>query len=179
MCLSASTMTRRRQEINERWREIVWIVALAAALVVAGPVRPGGGEARAATTERLVVDHVTGLAIGGVDPVAYFTDGTVQAGSPEFEAAALGAIWRFRNADNRTFFLAAPDVYAPQFGGYDPVDVARGVAVPGVPRLWLIHDRRLYLFSREEARDAFTAAPDQVLHGATAAWPALRETLAE
>ncbi len=167
-------MTRRRQEINERWPEIVRIVALASALALT----PAGG-ALAATTERLVVDHVTGLAIGGVDPVAYFTDGGMEAGSPDFEAAALGAIWRFRNADNRAFFVAAPDVYAPQFGGYDPVDVARGVAVPGTPRLWLIYDKRLYLFSREDSRDAFTAAPGQVLHSALGAWPALRDTLAE
>jgi hypothetical protein len=170
-------MTRQRQEINERWREIGRIVALALALgLTAGWAC---GNARAATTERLVVDHVTGLAIGGVDPVAYFTDGSMQLGSPDFEAAALGAVWRFRNPDNRSFFLAAPNVYAPQFGGYDPVDVARGVAVPGVPRLWLIHDKRLYLFSREESRDAFAAAPDQVVHGAVTAWPALRDTLAD
>ena len=136
-------------------------------------------EAFAATSERLVVDHVTGLAIGGIDPVAYFTDGAMQAGSPEFEASALGGVWRFRNADNRTFFLAAPDIYAPQFGGYDPIDVARGVAVPGVPRLWLIYDKRLYLFSREDARDAFAKAPERAVRGAVAAWPALRDSLAE
>ena len=42
--------------------------------------------------------------------------------------------------------MADPDVYMPRFGGYDPVGVARGVAVPGDPRLWLIADERLYLF---------------------------------
>lgn len=172
-------MTRRRQEINERRPEIVRIVALAVALAASVAASLGEGDARAATTERLVVDHVTGLAIGGIDPVAYFTDGAMLPGSPDFEAAALGAIWRFRNADNRTYFLAAPEIYAPQFGGYDPVDVARGVAVPGVPRLWLVHDKHLYLFSREESRDAFAASPDQVLHSALSAWPALRDSLAD
>jgi hypothetical protein len=172
-------MTRRRQEINERRPQVVGIVALSFMLAPLPAAWLPGGRAAAATTERLVVDHVTGLAIGGVDPVAYFTDGAMQAGSPDFEAAALGAIWRFRNADNRTFFLAAPEVYAPQFGGYDPVDVARGVAVPGMPRLWLVHDKRLYLFSREDNRDAFAGSPDQVIHGAQSAWPAVRDSLAE
>lgn len=147
------------------------------AIALATPL--AGGGAAAATTERLVVDHVTGLAIGGIDPVAYFTDGAMLPGLPDFEAAALGGIWRFRNPDNRTYFLAAPEIYAPQFGGYDPVDVARGVAVPGVPRLWLIHNKRLYLFSREESRDAFAASPEQALHGALSAWPALRDSLAD
>ena len=39
---------------------------------------------RAATTERIVVEH-TGLAIGNYDPVAFFTDGRPMAGNPEFE----------------------------------------------------------------------------------------------
>lgn len=174
-------MTPRRQERNERWRQIARIVALALITIALSGLAGGlpREAAVAATTERLVVDHVTGLAIGGIDPVAYFTDGEMQAGLPEYEATVLGAVWRFRNADNRGFFIKSPDVYAPQFGGYDPVDVARGIAVPGVPRLWLIYDKHLYLFSREEARAAFAAAPEQMVHSATGAWPALRETLAE
>ncbi|MEW6641834.1 MAG: YHS domain-containing (seleno)protein [Pseudomonadota bacterium] len=157
-----------------RWPEIGRIAAVIGLFLLA----LSGVRALAATTERLVVDPHTGLALGGVDPVAYFTDGQMLKGSPEFELTAQGAVWRFCNEDNRTFFAAAPQIYAPQFGGYDPVDVARGVAVAGQPRLWLIHGQRLYLFSREDNRDAFAAAPDTVVRGALASWPALRETLA-
>ncbi len=153
-----------------RWLEVAGI---AAALVLAVPA-----EAPAQTTERLVVDRFTGLAIGGIDPVAYFTDHAMLSGRAEFELAAMGAVWRFRNADNRAFFKKAPEIYGPQFGGYDPVDVARGIAVAGNPRLWLIHGERLYLFSREQSRDAFAASADALAHRAAAAWPALRETLA-
>ncbi|UTD27884.1 YHS domain-containing (seleno)protein [Bradyrhizobium sp. WD16] len=155
-----------------RWLEIARIAAVL--LMAAIP----GGAVLAQTTERLVVDRFTGLAIGGVDPVAYFTDHAMLPGLADFELAAQGAVWRFRNADNRTFFKKAPEVYGPQFGGYDPIDVARGIAVAGNPRLWLIHGQRLYLFSREDSRDAFSAAPDVVSHRAAAAWPALRDTLA-
>lgn len=155
-----------------RWLEIARIAAVL--LMAAIP----GGAVLAQTTERLVVDRFTGLAIGGIDPVAYFTDRAMLPGLADFELAAQGAVWRFRNADNRTFFKKAPEVYGPQFGGYDPIDVARGIAVAGNPRLWLIHGQRLYLFSREDSRDAFSAAPDVVSHRAAAAWPALRDTLA-
>ena len=34
----------------------------------------------------------------------------------------------------------------PRFGGYDPIGVARGVAVAGDPRLWILAGERLYLF---------------------------------
>nr|WP_315837727.1 YHS domain-containing (seleno)protein [Bradyrhizobium prioritasuperba] len=168
-------MTAQRQEIKGRWPELARIAAvcgLAAGLC-------GGPVALAATTERLVVDRVTGLALGGTDPVAYFTDAGMLAGRADIELTAEGAVWRFRNEDNRAFFLAAPEIYAPQFGGYDPVDVARGVAVVGRPRLWLIHDQRLYLFSREESRDAFAAGPGPILRAAVTGWSGLRETLAQ
>ena len=141
---------------------------------------PGGGlSALAATTERVVVNRFSGLAIEGFDPVAYFTDSIAIQGVPDFEASESGAVWRFRNEGNRASFVAHPEVYGPQFGGYDPVDMARGVAVAGVPRLWMVHAQRLYLFSREDSRAAFAADPDQVLHSAVAAWPRVRDSLAE
>jgi hypothetical protein len=70
----------------------------------------GAGRARAATTERVVVDRLTGLAIGGMDPVAYFTDKRPIPGRSDFEASVAGAVWRFRNDDNRAFFLAHPEI---------------------------------------------------------------------
>ena len=134
---------------------------------------------QAAFTERVVSDRYTGLAIGGYDPVAYFTDAQALPGDPAFEAEQGGAIWRFRNADNRRFFLARPDVYAPQFGGYDPVDLARGAIVAGRPQLWLVAGGRLYLFSREDNRDAFAASPARLAGEAAERWPDLRATLAD
>ena len=136
------------------------------------------GRAQAATTERVVVDRLTGLAIGGMDPVAYFTDKRPIPGRSDLEASVAGAVWRFRNDDNRAFFLAHPEIYGPQFGGYDPVDVARGVTVAGRPQFWMIAGQRLYLFARAESRDAFAADPAAVLQEARARWPELRDALA-
>ena len=100
-----------------------------------------GFAARAATTERVVVNRFSGLAIEGFDPVAYFVDRHPVLGLPEYEAAEAGAIWRFRNEGNRASFVAHPDIYGPQFGGYDPTDVARGVTFAGNPRFWVISRR--------------------------------------
>ena len=136
-------------------------------------------KALAATTERVVVNRYSGLAIEGFDPVAYFTDSQASQGVADFEAAEAGAVWRFRNEGNRASFLAHPEVYAPQFGGYDPIDVGRGVAYPGNPRFWLIAGQRLYLFGREENRDAFTAEPARFLKGAATRWPVVEQGLAQ
>ena len=152
------------------------LIALLAGLAAQALVAP---VARAATTERVVVNRFSGLAIEGFDPVAYFVDARPELGVEDFEASQAGAVWRFRNEGNRASFVAHPEVYGPQFGGYDPIDVARGVTVAGNPRFWLISGQRLYLFSREQSRDAFAADPEHVLRAANARWPALLQDLAE
>lgn len=131
-----------------------------------------------AMTERVVVDRYTGLAIGGIDPVSYFTDSLAVRGSADFEAVSNGAIWRFAKESNRAFFLANPDVYEPRFGGYDPVGVASGKTVAGVAQIWMIHGDRLYLFGREDTRDAFAADPARYLREADQRWTKLSGTLA-
>jgi len=166
-------MTAQRQETNGK-RGVAFIALLA------GLAAQAGFEfAAAATTERVVADRYTGLAIGGFDPVSYFTDARPLAGQPGFEVAEAGAVWRFRNEGNRAFFVAHPEIYGPQFGGYDPTDVARGVAYAGNPRFWLVAGQRLYLFGRAESRDAFAADPARVLREAKQRWPDLKETLAQ
>jgi hypothetical protein len=135
--------------------------------------------ARAATTERVIVNRFSGLAMEGFDPVAYFTDARPEIGVADFEASEAGAVWRFRNEGNRASFVAHPDIYGPQFGGYDPTDVARGVTVAGNPLFWLISGQRLYLFGREQTRDAFAADPQRLLRDARQRWPGLEETLAQ
>ena len=134
--------------------------------------------ARAVSTERVVTNHHTGLAIDGYDPVGYFLRSRPVAGKSGIETSQGGAIWRFFDERDREIFLSAPHIYGPQFGGYDPIDLAAGRIVAGRPLIWLVHDRRLYLFSRVENRDAFTADPS-ALAGAADKWPALSKTLAD
>ena len=138
-----------------------------------------GLSAQAATTERIVINRFSGVAIEGFDPVAYFVDGGATQGTAEFEANLWGAVWRFRNEGNRASFLAHPEVYGPQFGGYDPADIARGVVVAGNPRFFVISAQRLYLFSREDNRDAFAANPERFLYEVAKRWPALQDKLGQ
>ena len=168
-------MTAQRQERYRRRPGIAFIALLAALIVPAGRDR----AAWAATTERLVVNRYSGLAIEGYDPVAYFTDARAVRGGANYEAAAAGAVWRFRNASNRAAFVAHPEIYGPQFGGYDPVDLARGVTFAGNPQFWVVAGGRLYLFGREEHRDAFAADSARFLDEAMARWPSLQEGLAQ
>ena len=163
-------MTAARQ-LRKRHRTAI---AACACLLLALPVGP---VSRAATTERIVTDWHSGLAIDGYDPVAFYTDGKPVPGSPDIELSYAGAIWRFSNTGNRYEFATRPDVYMPQFGGYDPIGVSRGVAVPGNPSLWLIATGRLFLFYDRRRLELFTADPTRFIAEAERKWPDVLGTL--
>ena len=168
-------MTVKRQERYGWGRSMAVLALLNGFFVIVGL----DFAARAATTERVVVNRYSGLAIEGFDPVAYFTESAAARGRPDFEASEAGAVWRFRNEGNRASFVAHPEIYGPQFGGYDPVDLGRGVTYAGNPRFWVVAGQRLYLFGREDNRDAFAANPAHFLKDAVARWPALEQGLSQ
>lgn len=134
---------------------------------------------RAATTERVVTDYHTGLAISGFDPVGYFTNAGAKIGRADLEVRLAGASWRFINEGNRQAFIGHPEVYIPVFGGYDPMGVARGVAVPGHPMMWHIVGERLYLFHNAQTREAFMAEPERFIELAKKEWPEVESTLVQ
>jgi YHS domain-containing protein len=149
-------MTAPRRNWNQPPRRAFACCVLALGLVLAIT-----SWVRAATTERIVVDPRTGLAIG----------------RGELELSYGGVVWRFRNAGNRIAFTQDPEVYMPQFGGYDPVMLGQGVATPGHPQLWVIVADRLYLFSTREDRETFAAAPDRAAAAARINWPRIAHGL--
>ena len=138
--------------------------------------RPAMSIVEVGLTERVVMDHVSGVALYGYDPVAYFTKSAAVYGKAEFEYIWRGAAWRFANAGNMAAFMASPSTYAPRFGGYDASAVAKGIAAAGNPRVFLIADRQLYLFRDEDSRAAFLESAD-ARNGSAAAWPAIERRL--
>jgi hypothetical protein len=166
------TLARRQRKAQPVWTILVsflGVCGFAAILTWDGGV--------AAITEQVVTSPQTGLAIDGIDPVAYFTDSKPLEGRAEFEYRHLGAVWRFRNGGNRAAFAQSPEVYTPRYGGYDPVAIARGVAVAGNPLLWVVSGQRLYLFFNNEAQMQFIADRPKITAEADARWPAVAATL--
>jgi hypothetical protein len=97
-------------------------------------------------------DAASGFAIGGFDPLAYFLKGGPERPQNALEARWGGAYWRFANIGNRAAFLAHPEIYAPQFGGFDPYLLTRHKTVRGNPVIFAIHENRLYLFNSLDSR---------------------------
>ncbi|MCY4185134.1 MAG: YHS domain protein [Rhodobacteraceae bacterium] len=86
-----------------------------------------------------------GVAINGYDPVAYIETISAQEGSNEFTHEWMGAIWKFTSQENLDRFVASPEDYAPQYGGYCAYAVAKGHTATTVPDAFTIHHGKLYL----------------------------------
>ncbi len=96
-----------------------------------------------------------GLAIGGYDTVAYFTDGEARKGSTEFQHRWQDALWYFSNESHRDMFSADPESYAPQFGGFCSAAMTYGAVAEADPEVWAIVEGQLYLNYSDYARELF------------------------
>ena len=85
------------------------------------------------------------LAVGGHDPEAYFTEGRPVKGERQISPRHLGAEWRSASAANRDAVAAAPDKYAPQYGGFCAYAVASGYKAKIEPDAFTIVEGKLYL----------------------------------
>lgn len=119
-----------------------------------------------------------GLAIGGYDTVAYFTEGRPVLGSAQFEHRWNGASWRFASAAARDRFAADPEAYAPRFGGYCAWAISQNYIAPGDPNVWRIVDGRLYLNFNERARELWGADRAAAIARGNVNWPSVLTTAA-
>jgi YHS domain-containing protein len=94
------------------------------------------------------------LVLRGHDPVAYFTEGRPVKGSPQLSHDWDGGRYHFASARNRDMFVADPDRYAPQFGGYCTGSMSRGVRNEGNPEAWAIVDGKLYVVGAPDTASA-------------------------
>jgi len=88
---------------------------------------------------------VPGVAIGGYDSVAYFTIGEATKGDKALTTSFKGAEWRFSSQENLDLFLADPEKYAPQYGGYCAYAASKGALAKGDPEAWTVYEDKLYL----------------------------------
>jgi YHS domain-containing protein len=64
-----------------------------------------------------VIKSKSGVAIRGLDTVAFHTEKRAVKGKKEFSYQWNDATWYFKSVENRDLFASDPVRYAPQFGG--------------------------------------------------------------
>jgi YHS domain-containing protein len=110
-------------------------------------------------------------AVGGYDPVAYFTDHKPVKGDSKISTEYKGAKWYFASAENRDKFLASPEQYAPQYGGYCAWAVSQGYTASGDPMTWKIVNNKLYLNYDAGVQKKWESSIPEFIQKADANWP--------
>jgi YHS domain-containing protein len=144
---------------------------LLSAVLVSGPLV----DARAADTPAkvLVNRDKNGVALQGHDPVAYFTEKKPVQGDPKFHARHEGAVYWFASAGHQAMFAAAPEKYAPAFGGWCGYAVSIDRLSPVSPEWWQVIDGKLILQHNKKAWDKWNADLAANVAKAGANWPGL------
>lgn len=112
-------------------------------------------------------------AIDGYDPVAYFTLGQPTRGAADITHEWKGATWRFANAAHRDAFIAEPEKYAPQFGGYCAFAVSKNYTAKVDPEAWAIVDDQLFLNFDDKVATEWKASAGPRIAAARENWPAV------
>ncbi len=95
-----------------------------------------------------------GVAIAGYSPVSYFTKGYAEKGSPDFAVEHDGLTYLLTSAEQAEQFKAAPDKYAPAYGGWCAFGMAVSDKFPVDPTAFKIEDGKLLLFLTNEGVNA-------------------------
>ncbi len=147
------------------------LMTAAAALTMSGASILATAPAEAKKAE-VFTGIVKGVAVGGYDPVAYFTGGKPARGDKAITLEHNGAVWRFASNENRDAFKADPAKYAPQYGGYCAWAVSQGYTAKGDPNAWKVVDGRLYLNYNKNVQATWAKNIPGNVKKADANWPA-------
>ena len=141
-------------------------LGFAVAMLCAATAASAGVEANA---------DATGVVLRGYDPVAYFTVGKPVHGSEQFSAEHGGGKYLFSTAANRDAFVANPEKYAPQYGGYCAFGVALGKKFDVDPASFKIVDGRLYLNLNPQVLKKWSQDVAGYVAKGEANWPKIRD----
>ncbi len=158
---------------------VLSLLGLAALVCAAAPIslRAQSGDAATMTAVSAAVNvSSAGLALKGFDPVAYFTVGEPTKGTATFATTWQGAAYHFANAANRDAFAAAPEKYAPQYGGYCAMGVAGGAKFDIDPTAWRVENGRLYLNKDKRTQTAWLRDVPGNIVKADLKWPTVAKT---
>jgi YHS domain-containing protein len=134
------------KERNPKMKNIlksVAAVALLSASAVAGDLVNVSGASKA--------------AVSGYDTVAFFTDSKAVRGSPSIKTEYQSATYFFASAEHQALFIANPEKYAPECGGFCAYGVGLGKLFPVDINTWQVRNRKLYLNLNPDILKKFNA----------------------
>jgi YHS domain-containing protein len=167
-----------RHAISLRARRPQYLGSIRRLLVVALYVSLVPGVAGAETSPVSPVNSADGVGLKGYDPVAYFTAGKPTPGMDAYTLRWKGITYRFASAENRERFTAAPEQYAPQYGGYCAYAMSINRIADIDPARWTIVDGKLYLNNNLLSQTLWSVSTQGKIVSADQHWAVFPKTAA-
>jgi len=130
-----------------------------------------------AAAEKLYYSTLFGTAVEGYDVVAYFTDGKPVEGDKDHSVEWKGTDWYFASEEHKKMFVANPEKFAPQYGGYCAWAVSQGYTASTVPEAWKIVDGKLYLNYSKGVQSTWEEDIPGNIKQANSNWPGIAQDL--
>ena len=116
----------------------------------------------------------SGIAVGGFDTVAFFTDKKPVNGDPGISATYQGATYIFASKEHKELFEAAPAKYVPQCGGFCAFGVSVNALFPvDIVNTWQVRNEKLYFNLNKSILKSFNKDFDSNVAKADKNWPGL------
>ena len=128
-----------------------------------------------AHAQRSQVYIADGKAIKGYDPVAFFTASKPVRGQDSLMLQWNGAVWYFADRKNLESFKAAPEKYAPRYGGYCAYGTAQGHKAPTEVETWSILDGKLYFNYNQKVKEMWSKDRAAMIKKADRNWTMIKD----
>jgi YHS domain-containing protein len=126
-----------------------------------------------ASESEVYTRYFSNLAVEGYDTVAYFDQNKPVQGQAKYSYKYKGAVWQFSTQENLDKFVATPQEYAPQYGGYCAWQVANGGTAKGDPQYWDLVNGKLYLNYNADVQKKWRLDKPGFIQKANALWPSV------
>lgn len=115
-----------------------------------------------------------GVALRGYDPMSYFTGKGPVMGNESNKFVFEGATYWFASTENLAKFKANPTQYAPKFGGFCAMGVAKDKKIDSDPSAWRIVDGYLFVLQNKDVQKNWLVDVSGNLKSATVSWNTIK-----
>ena len=119
------------------------------------------------------VNTMGGIALHGFDPVAYFTQNKAVLGKPKLTAKYQGVTYEFASKEDKAAFMADPEKYVPQFGGFCAYAASVGAKADADPHEFVVSNGKLYVNNSDRALELFQKDVAGNIEKADHNWPSV------
>ena len=125
---------------------------------------------QARAVDEINLGYFSDVAMNGYDAVDYFNQSKPVKGKEKYAYVWKEATWLFSSEANLNQFIATPEAFAPQYGGYCSNQMSLGNLSDIDPVVWRIIDNKLYLFGHDNGRVRWTSKTEQRISEADNHW---------